>query len=83
VCGSNVEIIAISAICELPVSVYFESEGQITHPPTVIVRQKVVTKRNISLDHEYVKSSISLSCDRSIASSKVLERDCPGNVVMW
>jgi hypothetical protein len=28
-------------------------------------------------------SSISLSCDRSIASSKVLERDCPGKVIMW
>jgi hypothetical protein len=31
----------------------------------------------------YSSSSISLSCDRSIASSKVLERDCPGKVVMW
>jgi hypothetical protein len=28
-------------------------------------------------------SSINLSCDRSIASSKVLERDCPGKVIMW
>jgi hypothetical protein len=28
-------------------------------------------------------SSIGLSCDRSIASSKVLERDYPGKVVMW
>jgi hypothetical protein len=28
-------------------------------------------------------SSINLSCDRFIASSKVLERDCPGKVIMW
>jgi hypothetical protein len=26
---------------------------------------------------------ICLSRDRSIASSKVLERDCPGKVIMW
>jgi hypothetical protein len=31
----------------------------------------------------YSSSSIGLSCDRSIASSKVLERDYPGKVVMW
>jgi hypothetical protein len=30
-----------------------------------------------------ISSSINLSCDRSIASSKVLERDCPGKVIMW
>jgi hypothetical protein len=31
-----------------------------------------------------VKSSIYLSCDRSVGSSKLfLERDCPGKVVMW
>jgi hypothetical protein len=37
-------------------------------------------------EEEYLacsSSSISLSCDRSIASSKVLERDCPGKVIMW
>jgi hypothetical protein len=28
-------------------------------------------------------SSINLSCERFIASSKVLERDCPGKVIMW
>jgi hypothetical protein len=28
-------------------------------------------------------SSINLSRDRFIASSKVLERDCPGKVIMW
>jgi hypothetical protein len=32
--------------------------------------------------HRYI-SRISLSRDRSVASSKVLERDCPGKFMMW
>jgi hypothetical protein len=39
------------------------------------------TQAKIKIDKS--SSSISLSCDRSIASSKVLERDCPGKVIMW
>jgi hypothetical protein len=33
--GVNVEIITITEICEVFVSVYFVHEGQITQPPTV------------------------------------------------
>jgi hypothetical protein len=41
--GGNVEIIAISGIYKVFVSVYFASEGQITEPPTVMVQSVAIT----------------------------------------
>jgi hypothetical protein len=35
--GSNVEITAISEICEVSVRVYFVTQGQITQPSTALV----------------------------------------------
>jgi hypothetical protein len=48
VCGANVEIIAITDIYGVSVSVYFVSGGEITHPPTVTVGQ-VVNERSANL----------------------------------
>jgi hypothetical protein len=44
---------------------------------------RVMAAGNIFPPWTSSSSSISLSRDRSIASSKVLERDCPGKVIMW
>jgi hypothetical protein len=41
VCGGNFEVIGISAIYNMSVSIYFVSEGQINQPPTVIVGKVV------------------------------------------
>jgi hypothetical protein len=46
--GGNVEIIAISEICKVSVTVCFVSYGQISQKLTVIVGQ-VVNERNLSL----------------------------------
>jgi hypothetical protein len=49
-------------------------------------RRTLVREMHVAFKIPYVyssSSSIGLSCDRSIASSKVLERDYPGKVVMW
>jgi hypothetical protein len=42
----NVEIIALSEICKIYVSVYSVSNGQINQPLTVTANQ-IVTERNI------------------------------------
>jgi hypothetical protein len=47
-CGSNVEIIAISEFFGPLLSFCFVSEGQISETLTVTVGLKVVTKTNIS-----------------------------------
>lgn len=44
----NVDVIAVSEICKLPVSVHFGSEDWMTHSPTVKVIQ-AVSERNVSL----------------------------------
>jgi hypothetical protein len=46
--SSNVKIIDISGIYQMPLSIYFVFNGQITRAPTVIFGQ-VVTKRHESL----------------------------------
>jgi hypothetical protein len=43
--GGNVEIIAITEICTVSVSVYFVYEGEITQPPTVTVGQVAIEKK--------------------------------------
>jgi hypothetical protein len=40
-------------------------------------------QKEAMIPREPSSSSTGLSCDRSIASSKVLERGYPGKVVMW
>jgi hypothetical protein len=42
--GGNVEIIAVTGLYKVFVSVYFASEGQITEPPTFIGQVVAVTK---------------------------------------
>jgi hypothetical protein len=47
--GGNVEIIAIIEMYNLPVSVYFVTEGQIIQPLTITV-DRIVAERNICPD---------------------------------
>jgi hypothetical protein len=60
-----------------------EDELLVSQGLTGVFRQADQTFNTHSTHTRSSSSSINLSCDRSIASSKVLERDCPGKVIMW